>query len=120
MNLSCLLSLSKQVPSYQQLKGRLLEPQEGDNKLVVPDAARPYVIAALYQELDLPVLVVTAQPEDAKNLYDQLQAWCSSSASLHFFPEIDFLANEYSETDPVTITERIETLSALNICRGVS
>jgi len=120
MNLSCLLSLIKQVPDYQQLKGELVEPQKTENKLVVPDAAKPYLMAALYQELDLPILVVTAQPENAKRLYDELQAWCSSSASLHFFPEIDFLAGEYSTVDPITTIERLQTLSTLILYRSAS
>ncbi|MCK4331457.1 MAG: hypothetical protein KAW81_02765, partial [Dehalococcoidia bacterium] len=76
MNLSCLLSLVKPVPVYKQLKGNLLSPQDGENKLVAPDAVKPYVIAALYQELSLPILVVIGQPENAKRLYDQLEAWC--------------------------------------------
>ena len=117
MNLSCLLSLIKQAPEYQQLKERLLKPRETENRLVVPDAVKPYLIAALFQELSLPILVVTAQPENAKRLYDELQAWCPSSASLQFFPEIDFLADEYSAADPVTTTERLQTLSTLTLCQ---
>ncbi|MCK4723174.1 MAG: hypothetical protein KAT75_07710, partial [Dehalococcoidia bacterium] len=71
MNLSCLLSLVKQVVVYEQLKANLLSPQEGENELVATDAVKPYVIAALYQELGLPILVITGQPENAKRLYDQ-------------------------------------------------
>ena len=117
MNLSCLLSLIKQVPEYQQLKERLLKPQGDENRLVVPDAVKPYLIAALFQELGLPILVVTAQPENAKRLYDELQAWCPSSASLQFFPEIDFLSDECSAADPVITTERLQTLSTLTLCQ---
>ncbi len=117
MNLSCLLSLIKQIPEYQQLKERLLKPQEDENRLVVPDAVKPYLIAALFQELGFPILVVTAQPENAKRLYDELQAWCPSSALLQFFPEIDFLSNECSTADPVITTERLQTLSTLTLCQ---
>ncbi len=117
MNLSCLLSLIKQVPEYQQLKERLLKPQGDENRLVVPDAVKPYLIAALFQKLGLPILVVTAQPENAKRLYDELQAWCPSSASLQFFPEIDFLSDECSAADPVITTERLQTLSTLTLCQ---
>ena len=117
MNLSCLLSLIKQAPEYQQLKERLLKPRETENRLVVPDAVKPYLIAALFQELGLPILVVTAQPENAKRLYDELQAWSPSSASLQFFPEIDFLSGKYSAADLVTTTERLQTLSTLTLCQ---
>jgi transcription-repair coupling factor (superfamily II helicase) len=120
MNLSHLLSLVEQVPDYQRLKGKLLEPQEKNIKLVVSDAAKSFIIAALYQGLNLPVLVVVAQPENAKRLYDELQAWCPGSALVQSFPETDFLASEYSATDAVVAAERLRTLSALTHCRDIS
>jgi transcription-repair coupling factor (superfamily II helicase) len=120
VNLSHLLSLIEQVPGYQKLKGELLESQGKDVKLVVSDAAKPFIIAALHKELNLPVLVVVAQPENAKQLYDELQAWCPSSTWLQSFPETDFLAGEYSASDAVAIAERLRTLSALTLCRDMS
>jgi transcription-repair coupling factor (superfamily II helicase) len=120
MNLSCLLSLIEQVPGYKQLKGELLEPQGKYIKLVVSDAAKPFIIAALHNELNLPVLVIVAQPESAKRLYDELQAWCPSSALIQSFPEADFLAGEYSASDVAATTERLRTLSVLTICRDMS
>ncbi|MFC2049907.1 transcription-repair coupling factor [Chloroflexota bacterium] len=120
MNLSPLLSLIEQVPCYQQLKGELLEPQEKDIKLVVSDAVRSFIIAALHKRLNLPVLVIVAQPEDAKRLNDELQAWCPSSALLQSFPETDLLTGEYSATDAVAAAERLRTLSALTRCCDIS
>jgi transcription-repair coupling factor (superfamily II helicase) len=120
MNLSRLISLIEQVPGYQQLKGELLESRGKDIKLVVSDAAKTFIIAAIHKELNLPVLVIVAQPENAKRLYDELQAWCPSSTLLHFFPETDFLAGEYSASDAAAITERLRTLSALTNCRDIS
>jgi transcription-repair coupling factor (superfamily II helicase) len=120
MNLSHLLSLIEQVPGYQQLKCELLESQGKDIKLVVSDAVKSFIIAALHKELNLPVMVIVAQPESAKRLYDELQAWCPSSTLLQAFPETDFLAGEYSASDAVTIAERLRTLSALTLCRDMS
>jgi len=120
MNLSPLLSSIEQVPGYQKLKGELLEPQESDIKLVVSDAVKSFIIAALYKELNLPVLVVAAQPENAKRLYDELQAWCPVSALIQSFPETDFLAGEYSATGAVAVVERLRTLSSLTSCRDIS
>jgi len=120
MNLSPLLSSIEQVPGYQKLKGELLEPQESDIKLVVSDAVKSFIIAALYKELNLPVLVVAAQPENAKRLYDELQAWCPVSALIQSFPETDFLAGEYSATGAVEVAERLRTLSSFTSCRDIS
>ena len=90
MNLSCLLSLLKDVPAYRQLAGELCTAK-GEHRAVILDAARAYVIAALYEELRLPLMVVTPQPETARKLHEQLRVWCSPSAELHRLPELDFL-----------------------------
>ena len=111
MNLSCLLSLLREVPAYKQLVEQLFATK-GERKALILDAAKPYLIASLYEELNLPVLVITAQPEDAKKVYEQLQVWCSSSADLHHFPEIDFLPYEYLASYPTnTMLERLQVLA---------
>lgn len=113
MDLSCLTSLVRGLPEFKRLKALLLGTRAGGSRLLVSEPARPYVVAALYQELGLPVLVVTAQPEEAKRLFEQLQAWCPSPLPLHFFPEAEFLADESMIDDPIVASERLQTLSAL-------
>ncbi|UCH50539.1 MAG: transcription-repair coupling factor [Chloroflexota bacterium] len=120
MDLSGLLSLIEQIADYRQLKGELTKLQEKGIELVATDAVRPFIIAALYQGLNLPILAVVAQPESAKRFYDELQAWCPSSTLLQFFPEIDFLAGEYSAPDVFARAERLRTISALTLCRDIS
>ncbi|MGD0352213.1 MAG: transcription-repair coupling factor [Dehalococcoidia bacterium] len=120
MDLSRLLSLIEKVPAYQRLKGELSGSPEKAIKLVAADAVRPFLIAALHRELNLPILVVAAQPENAKRLYDELQAWCPDLKFLHFFQETDFLLDKYSSTDVTTTAERLKTLSALTFCRDMS
>ena len=114
MNLSCLLALLEDVPAYRWLAGQL-STAKGDHKAVMLDAAKPYVIAALYEELNLPLMVVTAQPETARKLHEQLRAWCSPSAELHRFPELDLLPYDGSQLSTVSyqMMERLRTLAAL-------
>ncbi len=113
MNLSILLSLIEQDPGYRELASKLTKLAASENKLVISDAAKSYLIAALYQNTNLPILVVTSQPENARRLYDELQTWCPSSAWLQFFPETDFLAEEFSSADSASVTERLQALSIL-------
>ncbi len=120
MDLSGLLSLIEQVPCYRQLKGELTESRGKGIKFLATDAVKPFVIAALHQGLNLPVLAVVAQPENAKRLYEELQDWCPNSTLIQFFPEIEFLAGEYSASDVFTRAERMQTLSTLTLCRDVS
>ncbi|MBE0430663.1 MAG: transcription-repair coupling factor [Dehalococcoidia bacterium] len=114
LNLSCLLSVLKDTPAFRELAAEL---SEGKSELqaVLLDAARPYLIAALYEELNLPLLVVTAQPEGARRLYEQLRAWCSTVAWLHRLPELDFLPYSSSQLSVVSYQtlERLRALAAL-------
>jgi len=114
MNLSLMLSLLQDMPAYRQLV-RELATAKGEHKATVLDTAKPYLIAALYQELDLPLMVVTGQPESARKLHEQLRAWCSPSAELHRLPEFDFLPYDSSQLSAVSyqMMERLRTLATL-------
>ena len=84
------------------------------------DAAIPCLIAALYEELDLPVMVVTAQPGDARKLQEQLQSWCSPQANVHCFPELDFPFYDRRQPSAVSAqeAERLQALAALTVGRS--
>jgi len=120
MYLSGILPLIEKVPAYQQLKSEILKYSENAIKLAAADAVRPFLLAALHKELNLPILVVTAQPENAKRLFDELQAWCPDLETLRYFPETDFLFGKNSSSDWTTTAERLKTLSALTFCRDMS
>jgi len=111
LDLSRLLHLIEEMPAYCQLVGKL-EQQDGSARVAVLDAAKPYFIAALYQNLRRPMMVVTAQPESGKKLYEQLLAWCDSS-QVKLFPEPDALPYERIVSDNSTELERLQVLSAL-------
>ena len=121
-NLSCLLSLLQEVPAYRQLAGEL-STAKGEPRLVgaiTLDTTKPYLIAALYQELNLPIMVVTAQPETARKLYEQLRVWCSPSAELHRLPELDFLPYDRSQLSAVSyqMVDRLRALATLALYEG--
>ena len=105
------------MPAYCQLIDKLCKP-DGNSKAMVLDAAKPYLVAALYYRLKRPVLAVTAQPEDSKKLYEQLSTWCNST-QLRLFPEPDALPYQRTISDTTTELERLQVLSALaNTDRG--
>ena len=113
LNLTQLLCLIEEMPAYR----RLVEewPQsDGETRVVVLDAAKPYLIAALYRRWHLPMLVVTAQPENGKKLYEQLLIWANSRTKL--FPEPDALPYERITADATTELERVQVLSTLANC----
>ncbi|MBE0415619.1 MAG: transcription-repair coupling factor [Dehalococcoidia bacterium] len=114
MNLACLLPLIDEMPGYRQLLEALRRGGDSDlSEVVVLDAAKPYLLACLHRELGLPMLVVTARSEGAKQLQDQLLSW-RGDASIQIFPEPDSLPYERLASDPSTVQQRIKALSTLN------
>ncbi|MGD9118037.1 MAG: transcription-repair coupling factor [Dehalococcoidia bacterium] len=110
MNLSKLLHLIEDTPQYRRLVDELKEA-DGETKAVVLEAAKPYLIAALFKSLGKPMVVVSAQPENCQKLYEQIAAWATSSVLK--FPEPDALPYERLSADASTELERVQALSAL-------
>jgi transcription-repair coupling factor (superfamily II helicase) len=105
-----LLKLIEEMPAYLDVREGL---ERGDSRTaVVLDSARPYLIAALYESLRTPVLLVTAQPGNAKRLYEQLTNWCDS-AQISIFPEADALPYERLVADTTTDIDRVRVLTSL-------
>ena len=111
MDLTELLHLVEEMPAYRQLVDEL-EQKSGSAKAAVLDAAKPYLIASLYQRLSIPILIVTTQPENSKKLYEQLSNWCPS-IELKLFPEPEALPYEFVASDTSTELERLQVLSAM-------
>ncbi|MEE8582274.1 MAG: transcription-repair coupling factor, partial [Dehalococcoidales bacterium] len=109
-NLSGLLSLIEEMPAYRRLLVEL-EAETGSSRAAVLEAARPYVTAAAYRKLNLPLLVITAQPERAREMAEQLAVWLGREVGLLLEPEL--LPYQRVATDSSTELDRIEALAAL-------
>ena len=110
LDLTQLLHLIEEMSAYRQLTGELKQ-QKSNNRVVVLNAAKPYLIAALHHSLRLPMLVVTAQPENGKKLYEQLLTWSFTEVKL--FPEPDALPYQRIASDTSTDLERVQLLTTL-------
>ena len=111
-DLSLLLQLIDELPSYKELLSRLKSSCGKENQVLLLDAAKPYLIAALYNKLHVPILVITDQPENAKNLYEQTGYWCSTLET-YVFPEPDTLPYQRTISDFSVEQDRLQVLSAL-------
>jgi transcription-repair coupling factor (superfamily II helicase) len=108
--LNRLLELIESLPSYRHLVTGL---EQGENiSVVVLEAARPYLVAALRERLRRPLLLITAQPENARKLQEQLATWCPSGSAM-LLPEPDVLPYERLTTDTLTEMERVRVLASL-------
>ena len=99
------------MPAYGNLVAELRQ-SKGTTNANVLDAARPFLIAALYQTLKRPIVVVTAHAESSRKLHEQITVW-SRSAQVRLLPEPDTLPYERLVSDSPTELERLRVLSAL-------
>ena len=110
LNLTRLLGFIESMPAFARLQASW-PYQVRSRGVILLDAAKPYLIAALYRHWRRPVLVVTAQPERSKKLSEQLSAW--AGADVRTFPEPDALPYERITSDPTTELERVKVLSRM-------
>jgi transcription-repair coupling factor (superfamily II helicase) len=111
-DLHLLLQLIDELPSFRELLNRLKGSVATENRILILNAAKPYLIAALYKKYHVPVIVITAQPENAKNLYEQIAYWCSTPGT-YIFPEPDILPYQRTISDFSVEQDRLQVLSAL-------
>jgi transcription-repair coupling factor (superfamily II helicase) len=111
LDLSQLLHLIDEMPAYRQLVEEL-EFAAGSTRVTILEAAKPFLVAALYHRLQRPLVMVTAQPDNARKLYDQLMTWCGCE-EVRLFPEPDTLPYERVISDTPSEQERLQVLSAL-------
>ena len=74
MNLSGLLPLIGDISAYQELLAEIRQG-EGVASLSLLRSARPYLVAALAQDLQAPILLLVARPEQVTSVVDQLRHW---------------------------------------------
>jgi len=110
LKITSLLDLAMEMPAYRWLVEELKQPG-GSAGISILDAAKPYVIAAVYKKLGLPMLVVTAQPENSRKLQEQITAWTGIQAVICSEPGA--LPYQRVVSDNSIVTERMRTLSLL-------
>ncbi len=114
-NVLALLSLVEDTPPYQKLLNELKQ-KNGEVRISLIEAAKPYFMAALCRNLRRPVLLITAQPENARKLYEQLMAWYPSD-HVKLLPEPDTLP--YERLDSYDDSFEIDKLQVLSNLAGV-
>jgi transcription-repair coupling factor (superfamily II helicase) len=102
----------RSLSAYKQVVKELLEGQHLSG-LGLPRAARLPVAAALHQDIQRPVLIITNRTDNALTLMDELRFW-SPETKVFQFPEPTPLFYEQAAWGSVTRRERLQVLSLLS------
>ena len=111
-----LLAWIRQHPAYAPLRDSLQAGLELPAYQLLP-RVRPAVIAALLGETEAPVLIIAPTIEESRELSVSLRTWMASPERLLRFPEPPGLLYERVPWPPEIITDRLDVLSRLSMCR---
>jgi transcription-repair coupling factor (superfamily II helicase) len=106
-----LLDKIRELSQYQGLLNQLRTDGRQLPGLALPRAARLPLLAALHQDLDRPVLLITDRSDHALALFDELSFWVKSPR--YHFAEPNPLFYEQAAWGVTTRRERLQTLMAL-------
>jgi len=112
MNLSGLLSALRSLPEYHSVREALTGETRLSCALNLPRAGRIPVVAALAEDAERPVFILTARADRSLTLLEELAVWTPASRLLQF-NEPSPLFYEYEAWGPRTIRARISVLAAL-------
>ena len=110
-NLNQLINFYK-IPGYKNLLEELR--LEGSHQIPVslPRSVRLPLMAALQQDLNVPILFITSRPDRLQSMHDEYEFWSGSRDHL-IFAEPAPLFYERANWDPDTRKDRIQTLISL-------
>ncbi len=113
MSLKGLFEILDDHPAYQRLLGDI-----GSGRMVhqmaAPEAAGPFLMAALWCHLGTPLLAIVPRPEDARRLHDHLLSYLGEESPVYLFPEPEILPFERLVADAATNNQRMLALAALH------
>jgi transcription-repair coupling factor (superfamily II helicase) len=109
MHLSGLLNVLRNTHAYRAFLERL---GETDGNIGIIRAARPFLLAALAEDWDGPVIYITSQIKRAYNVSEQLPVWLGDRPIFRFAEPTPMFYERAPWTETV-IRGRIETLAAL-------
>lgn len=118
-NLSGLVPLLKTIPSYRELVRQLKARAESDGQAVFPalgliEAARAIVVAALQRDLGRTLLVITADSDRARQVFETVRVFAHDPESILLFPAPDVLPYERVAWEIETVCQRLRVLSLLH------
>jgi len=112
MDLSSLLTVLRQLPGYQELRSLANSEPHTRLRVHLPRSIRPAILAALHQDLDLPIVYLCARQDRMLAVKEELPAWHPGVPTI-IFPEPGPLFYELAPWGEPTRLQRAAALSTL-------
>ncbi|HRQ37407.1 MAG TPA: transcription-repair coupling factor [Chloroflexota bacterium] len=112
MSVSGILQIYDQLPAFAQLV-EAVEGQQHMPALMLPKGARPSILAKLYLERRVPILLLTGRVESAAAWIQALEMWLPEGDVMRRLPEPTPLPNDRGPWSDRSRAERIAVLMRL-------
>jgi transcription-repair coupling factor (superfamily II helicase) len=107
-----LIEMLDKVPAYREALSKLGTGVA--QTATLPEAAKPFVLAALAKRASGPVVVICPHPDDSRRMAELIQAYAGDDAPIYHFAESEVLPYERLSVEVGTVHERLAALGALH------
>ena len=113
MNLNNLVSLNGLLHNDPTFKDVVSEVRSNNNpKILSPKEAHAFIISSIIQLFKKPILVISSNPEESRELVDNLNFWSTKTTNLNFNERNEIFLEKYKPDNKNNI-ERMRCLEAL-------
>ena len=113
MNLNNLVSLNGLLHNDHTFKHVVSEVRSNNNpKILSPKEAHAFIISSIIQLFKKPILVISSNPEESRELVDNLNFWSTKTTNLNFNERNEIFLEKYKPDNKNNI-ERMRCLEAL-------
>ena len=113
MNLNNLVSLNGLLHNDPTFKDVVSEVRSNNNpKILSPKEAHAFIISSIIQLFKKPILVISSNPEESRELVDNLNFWSTKTTNLNFNERNEIYLEKYKPDNKNNI-ERMRCLEAL-------
>ena len=113
MNLNNLVSLNGLLHNDHTFKDVVSEVRSNNNpKILSPKEAHAFIISSIIQLFKKPILVISSNPEESRELVDNLNFWSTKTTNLNFNERNEIFLEKYKPDNKNNI-ERMRCLEAL-------
>src|SRR5215212_4999556 len=115
ISLAALLPILQRAPAFEELQRSVAGARPGGDpsRLSVVAVSLKKKIAALHAALGRTLVLLTARPGTARQLWEDLQAWAPDPSAVLHFPAPDALPYEKLPEDPSLVARRVNVLARL-------
>ena len=112
LSLQGLIEVLDRVPAYSEALSKL--GSGVGQTATLPEAAKPFVLAALAKRSSGPVVIICPHPDDSRRMVQLIQAYAGDDAPIYHFAESEVLPYERLSIEAGTVHERLAALGALH------